>query len=369
MTRVDRTEAVDTPGSSLQQIGATLREAREAKGLNVEDVAARLRLSGRTVRILEEGAFERLPAATYARGYVRAYANFVGLAADSLLMAYDQRADQPPQINPYASAPHRQIRASDLPVRAVTYTVVAVLVGLLGIWLWQTQKVGSLASLSVPKWGAEDSASGRLTERVALPTAEGNVDTIGSVGTSAANATAPQSALGYTYPVVGETSAPAPLAPDAAASTNGAGSVVNPAAAVTGAVPTDVAGQVTSQSSTRLPQDGATEPSLNTANAGGATAATTLPVTSPSGNHVLMFELAADAWVEVTDAEAKRLYYNLGKQGSRISVQGVLPYTVKVGNADAVQVSYEGRRLDIAAFSNNAVAIFKVTPDGFLAEP
>jgi cytoskeleton protein RodZ len=138
---------------------------------------------------------------------------------------------------------------------------------------------------------------------------------------------------------------------------------------VTGAVPTDVAAQVTSQSSTRLPQDEATEPSLNTANAGGATAATTLPVTSPSGNHVLMFELAADAWVEVTDAEAKRLYYNLGKQGSRISVQGVLPYTVKVGNADAVQVSYEGRRLDIAAFSNNAVAIFKVTPDGFLAEP
>jgi cytoskeleton protein RodZ len=89
----------------------------------------------------------------------------------------------------------------------------------------------------------------------------------------------------------------------------------------------------------------------------------------PGGEKVLSFELAEDAWLEVTDAEDKRLYYNMGRQGSRISVQGVMPYRVKVGNAPAVSVSVEGRRLDISAFSYESVARFTVTPDGFLAQP
>lgn len=95
----------------------------------------------------------------------------------------------------------------------------------------------------------------------------------------------------------------------------------------------------------------------------------TAPEVVPGGAKVLSFELAEDAWLEVTDAEDRRLYYNMGRQGSRISVQGVMPYRVKVGNAPAVSVSFEGRELDISAFSYESVARFSVTPDGFLAQP
>ena len=62
-----------------------LREARVAAGLDVSQIAARTRLSAAVVAHIDRGEFEQLPAGIYARSYVRAYANAVGLDGDSLV--------------------------------------------------------------------------------------------------------------------------------------------------------------------------------------------------------------------------------------------------------------------------------------------
>ena len=394
----DDAGTVEGSVSSLQQIGQMLRQAREARGLNVQDVAARLHLSSRVVTTIEQGAFEQLPAATYARGYMRAYANLVGLNAVPLLAAYDQYATQPPELNPFASTPQPQVQASDLPVRVVTYAVIAIVVGLLGAWLWQSHELSSVASLSVPKWGASSDDGTIVTEPVQTavtpPVAPAPVPA--PIGTSPP-AQAPEeptpAAQSVTEPaVIGEV-ATAPLTvvspsiePQSNVSITGAGTVQSgsPAEAAPAvpvwaettpavAAPGDpMAGPAPPGAHAAATATANEAPFVDESVAGATEGASVMERSAdlaPGGEKVLSFELAEDAWLEVTDAEDKRLYYNMGRQGSRISVQGVMPYRVKVGNAPAVGVSFEGRRLDISAFSYESVARFTVTPDGFLAQP
>ena len=60
-------------------VGEMLRVARLAKNLSIEDVAAALRIRHVQLQAIEENNIEALPGMTYAVGFVRSYANFVGL--------------------------------------------------------------------------------------------------------------------------------------------------------------------------------------------------------------------------------------------------------------------------------------------------
>ncbi len=63
----------------IMPIGDRLREAREAKGLSLDDVAARTRIPTRHLQHIERGEWDALPAVTYSVGFARSYANAVGL--------------------------------------------------------------------------------------------------------------------------------------------------------------------------------------------------------------------------------------------------------------------------------------------------
>ena len=71
---MDETEADD-----VITVGQRLKEAREAKGLSVEDVAAQTRIPTRHLTSLELSEWDKLPAATYSIGFAKNYANVVGL--------------------------------------------------------------------------------------------------------------------------------------------------------------------------------------------------------------------------------------------------------------------------------------------------
>jgi cytoskeletal protein RodZ len=72
------------------QVGpaAWLREAREAKGLTLEDLARTTKIGIGTLAALEAGAMERLPATIFTRGFVKAYAKEVGLDPDETADLY-----------------------------------------------------------------------------------------------------------------------------------------------------------------------------------------------------------------------------------------------------------------------------------------
>ena len=120
--------------------GARLREAREAANITVEKIATSLLLDSDTIRALEADAFDRLPAPTFVRGYLRGYARVVGLPAGPILEMYDSRGFEPPPLATGVSE-SSQAHTSDAAVRLVTYAVAAVLVVLVALW-WHSQEGG-----------------------------------------------------------------------------------------------------------------------------------------------------------------------------------------------------------------------------------
>ena len=67
-----------------QEFGERIRAQREAKGVAMEDLATRFKLSLNMLRAIENGRIEDLPHAVYARGFVRSYAQAVELDPEDI---------------------------------------------------------------------------------------------------------------------------------------------------------------------------------------------------------------------------------------------------------------------------------------------
>ncbi len=81
--------------------GERLRAARERAGWTVEQVALRLRLSPSQVRALETGRRADLPPAAYVRGYLRSYAQLLGLDPQEFAKARaSEEGGTPPPVLP-----------------------------------------------------------------------------------------------------------------------------------------------------------------------------------------------------------------------------------------------------------------------------
>ncbi len=66
-------------------VGAFLREARETTGRSIADVAGSLCIRAKFLQSIEDGRYEDLPGQTYAVGFIRSYADFLGLETATLL--------------------------------------------------------------------------------------------------------------------------------------------------------------------------------------------------------------------------------------------------------------------------------------------
>ena len=73
---------------SFGQIGAELSDARLAKGMQISELSQLLRISKQYLKSIEAGDFDSLPGPTYAAGYLRSFAQEVGLDAVELTQRY-----------------------------------------------------------------------------------------------------------------------------------------------------------------------------------------------------------------------------------------------------------------------------------------
>ena len=63
----------------MSDFGVTFTNAREAKGLALEQIAAETRIGARFLEAIENEDFSQLPKGVFSRGFVRSYAEFLGL--------------------------------------------------------------------------------------------------------------------------------------------------------------------------------------------------------------------------------------------------------------------------------------------------
>ena len=83
---------VTAEASNYDGLGADLKAARVRNGLDPAEVAAELRIRRVHIHAMEEGHFDDLPAPVYAVGFVRSYADYLGLDGEIAVEAFKQEA-------------------------------------------------------------------------------------------------------------------------------------------------------------------------------------------------------------------------------------------------------------------------------------
>jgi len=74
----------------MDELGHILREARETKGLSLEQVQEETRINATYLAAMENGEYAVLPSPVHVRGFLRNYARFLGLDPQPLLERYSQ---------------------------------------------------------------------------------------------------------------------------------------------------------------------------------------------------------------------------------------------------------------------------------------
>ena len=73
------------------EIGNSLREARVRQQLELSEVELATKIRGRYLRALEEESFDALPAQTYVKGFLRTYADYLGLDGQLYVDEFNSR--------------------------------------------------------------------------------------------------------------------------------------------------------------------------------------------------------------------------------------------------------------------------------------
>ena len=119
-------------------IGPTLREARNRRKVDLSEVEAATKIRIRYLQAIENEEWDALPGGVYTRGFIRAYASFLGLDGDRLADDY-RRATAPPggepapkRIEPVQTGARkgRSWFSGRLLVAAVCLGLVALLIGI-----------------------------------------------------------------------------------------------------------------------------------------------------------------------------------------------------------------------------------------------
>lgn len=288
------TEVPPTPGELLTA-------GREAKGLSLEEVSNTLHILLSNLRAIEEDRFDDvLNGTTFVRGYIRRYAEHLGLDADHIVSIYNSRF-APPETKVAGHVVKKPGRLAKthmvMPSRSsrkawkalLSASIVVILVAAIVGVVMQTGLLESVFN-SEPEVSSQPALL-KLPEEQPVPTLVDPED----------------EATG----VAGETE-------------------TEQAQEETSAL--DVAAVVK-----------ATEPGVESE-----------PVVLRDR---LDFELSGDSWIEVRDASGERLFADLVREGRELRVEGDAPFSVIIGDGRGVALSYNGRPLNYSYARNGYAEI------------
>lgn len=103
--------------------GERLRKAREAAGLSIAEVGARLKMPGRVVESLENEDWDRLGAPVFVRGQLRSYSRLLGLSTGTMQAAASATMIEPVALAPRTYTPPMQ-RFAEHAARRLVYIVI-----------------------------------------------------------------------------------------------------------------------------------------------------------------------------------------------------------------------------------------------------
>ena len=84
---------MEQEGFGDMRIGEVLVTARERAGLDLREIEERTKIRGKYLRAIEAEDWSTLPSDAYAKGFVRTYAELLGLDAEALVDAYRRQVE------------------------------------------------------------------------------------------------------------------------------------------------------------------------------------------------------------------------------------------------------------------------------------
>lgn len=310
--------------------GQLLLKAREQKDISAETVAQRLRLSVDLIHALENDDYEQFPAVAYVRGHIRGYANFVGLNGDLLVKSYDQSAKVEPAIEPFASRPEPQAASGDKHIKAVTYSLIAALILLVGLW-WQTHR-------SVPRIPVAlnnevlmqpEAQEENPVEQIILEGSDG-VLLLPEISQETSPIQEEPKELEHSFKIKYLSAMPEP--PEQRSETGLP--VINTTFSEQGSISNQ--------------EQLVSEPS----------------VTTLIEDQGFVMQFTDESWVQITDSTDTKQFSGLGQTGDVVNVTGLAPFKIVIGKASAVIMSYQGDFIDLDSLAKDEVARFTVDESG-----
>ena len=347
--------------------GALLKASRLRIGNDLRHIANILKIRYVYLEAIEDGRFEDLPGHTYSMGFVRAYAEHLGLDSDEVIRRFKNQVggDYP---EPSLDFPE-PILEMDIPGGATIFIGILVAAVAYGAWYVNTSKEGIIADLiaPVPKWMAEQPASSGkpkepapVVEAKMEPKPEKPVETPTETVTAPTQVPATERA-GITTTVtaiVTTAETPAPPAstptpePDAPVET-----VATPEPAPTPAAPVDVPSAPSvvpmdiippaapAQASTAAPVQSASQltPAAQIS-ALPATAPKAEKTTAPSGaQNQIVVRAKMNSWIQVRDDTVNVLLVTrLLRAGDSYAVPNRSGLKLSTGNAGALEILVDG---------------------------
>ncbi len=293
------------------ELGLKFRQAREQKGLELDEAARSMRLPWRVLGKLESGDWRGIDSPIYLRNYLRSYADLLGLEPPELARELSREATKPAPLVSSGGISRGRYLAQRYAV-AGTYLVITALIVvpvlILGINGSIGQKAGPVASLDpIPAATAPGTVGADKSAEKKIPPATRGADG----GQPLMASMAPMNLIETPANARSESIEPAPA------------------------------------------KSAASQPSADTA---------------PLGEDSLTIALSAPSWVEVTSDGGKRVEYALLESGEHY-YSASAPLVIRLGNAGAAKVRMDGHDLNLAAYQRSNVAYFKVNAGGHLTAP
>jgi cytoskeleton protein RodZ len=126
-------------------VGRLLREAREGYRQDIATVSQQLRIRGVYLKAIEDGHYQDLPGSTYAVGFVRSYAEYLGLDANEIVRRFrDEDAEVNRRTRLVFPMPAVEAR---VPGGALLLIALIVAVVAYGGWYYLSDRERSLVDL------------------------------------------------------------------------------------------------------------------------------------------------------------------------------------------------------------------------------
>ncbi len=324
----------EQPKRTAEPVGQQLRRARERAGLDLSAIADQQHLRTSVIQAIEDGDYGKVDTELFLKGYVRAYAQHVGLEPDAIIQDLDaeleplrEERERQHEADPLVDIERRKRRKQRV-ARAVVVLLVLAGIGL-AVFVYLAD-----GSRKLPGFGADQPPE--TSEN--MPQAEEGGSEPGVLDTQ---------------PGVVEPEAPdtgLPESPEAdAPGVDDSELTVSPVVVEGGSTasqnPQNAPAEEPEVIEPEMPEVASSEPEPEPdVVTESAPAAEEVATTSTE----LRMSFNDDCWVQVTDAQGNRLASTLRTSGDVLEVSGEAPLSVVIGAMSALDsLEFEGEPVDL----------------------